>query len=413
MDPCPLNLTKSHRDFCAVGKGFGELRLPRIAVPTLTALPSKKIGGEIGEVRAAINLERLNAYLTEKVPSIKAPVEVKQFKFGQSNPTYFLTDARGNRFVLRKKPAGQLLSKTAHQIEREYIVLRAIHKHNTNPSTSPSQRVPVPEPIILCEENAVIGTPFYIMEFLDGRIFTDVRMLEVPPDDRRECWLSAVRALTALSSLEPIKSLTAISIAQSEAVDVESHKPTGKIPQFDEMIQWYRRNLPDERKTGLRIVHGDYKLDNMVFHPTENRVIGILDWELCTLGSPLADLANMTIPWSIDLSKVPGGDSVTQFSLLRGFKNTTKDVPITLEDLERKYCHLTNQPYPIKEMVFVRSWMLFRLAIISQGIAARYARRQASSEKAFIQGQMFPVIGGLARAVLEDAGESIGTRSKL
>ncbi|THH18532.1 hypothetical protein EW146_g2467 [Bondarzewia mesenterica] len=415
---------------------------------------SKKIGGEIGEVRAAINLERLNAYLTEKVPSIKAPVEVKQFKFGQSNPTYFLTDARGNRSVLRKKPAGQLLSKTAHQIEREYIVLRAIHKHNTNPSTSPSQRVPVPEPIILCEENAVIGTPFYIMEFLDGRIFTDVGMLEVPPDDRRECWLSAVRALAALSSLEPvaiglsnfgpstdyfprqIKSLTAISIAQSEAVDIESHKPTGKIPQFDDMIQWYRRNLPDERKTGLRIVHGDYKLDNMVFHPTENRVIGILDWELCTLGSPvspncrlsiylrahlfifywlrqLADLANMTIPWSIDLSKVPGGDSVTQFSLLRGFKNTTKDVPIPLEDLEREYCHLTNQPYPIKEMVFVRSWMLFRLAIISQGIAARYARRQASSEKAFIQGQMFPVIGGLARAVLEDAGESIGTLSKL
>lgn len=118
-------------------------------------------------------------------------------------------------------------------------------------------------------------------------------------------WQSAVRALAALSSLDPvalglssfgpstpyfprqIKSLTRVSLAQAEAVDVDSGAPTGKIPLFDEMVRWYSANLPDERKTGLRIVHGDYKLDNMVFHPTKNEVIGILDWELCTLGSPV------------------------------------------------------------------------------------------------------------------------------
>ena len=227
--------------------------------------------------------------------------------------------------MLRKKPAGQLLSKTAHQVEREYAMLKALHGYNTRPSTRPEARVPIPIPIALCEDTDVIGTPFYIMEFLDGRIFTDVRMPEISGKDRREwcvyswlkitcpyfttshSWHAAVEALARLSVIDPasiglsnfgpstpyfprqIKSLSRVSLAQAEAVDVESGKKTSKIPRFDEMMAWYNSHLPDESKTGLRIVHGDYKLDNMVFHPTENRVIGILDWELCTLGSPVSD----------------------------------------------------------------------------------------------------------------------------
>jgi aminoglycoside phosphotransferase (APT) family kinase protein len=187
-------------------------------------------------------------------------------------------------------------------------MLRALHEYNIRSSTHPEQQVPVPEPFLLCEDNAVIGTPFYIMDYLDGRIFTDPKMPGVSPPEQCEIWLATVKALAALSSVNPasvglskfgpssdyfprqIKSLSKVSETQAATRDVDTNEPVGKIPVYDEVVEWYLKHLPDEKKIGQRIVHGDYKLDNLIFHPTENRVIGILDWELCTLGSPVSSL---------------------------------------------------------------------------------------------------------------------------
>ncbi|KAH7096852.1 APH-domain-containing protein [Auriculariales sp. MPI-PUGE-AT-0066] len=381
-------------------------------------------GQAIGAIRAAIDVDSLNAFLGKNVREVRTPVTVKQFKYGQSNPTYFVTDASGTRFVLRKKPAGTLISKTAHQVEREYQMLRALQTHND--TASPAERVPIPRPYVLCEDNSVLGTPFYVMEFLEGRIFSDQSMPDLKPEERRACWLSAVRALGLLGSLNPdkigldnfaskkayfprqIRSLSQVSQAQSKAVDVDTNQPTGEIPHIHELVEWYTTNAPDETKTGRRIVHGDFKIDNLIFHPTEPTVIGILDWELCTLGSPLPDLANLTLSFFVDEKMV--SNTSTSLPAWRG--KPSSQVPLPYEDIEREYCRTMHLEYPIKEMTFAGSWMIFRLAVITQGIAARHARRQASSERAAEYAALFPPLGRMAKLLI-DQGSSSNVKSKL
>ncbi|TXT12818.1 hypothetical protein VHUM_01219 [Vanrija humicola] len=404
-----------------------------------------KDGQAYGDVRAPLSLDKLQPFLEKNVDGFAGPITVKQFGFGQSNPTYLLqTPAKS--YVLRRAPLGPLLSKTAHRVDREFLVLEALNKFNARlPKDTPPERfVPVPQVYALCMDPEVAGSPFYIMEFLKGRIFTDVQIPDLPEEERFACWRSAVQSLALLGSIpvsalglpasfapDPIKKpyfprqvvgMHRVSDAQSQApVPGNPGGILGPVWGADELWPYYEQGSKAvsaaEVQHGASLVHGDYKLDNLVFHPTEPRVIGILDWELCTLGSPLADLGNMLIPFSFppvsdadkaELTKNNKTSGTSNLVLgLKGLSSAQTGVP-TSDVLEQWWVAGMNEGYlwhapipaprqwPNRRFEWVRSWMLFRLAVIAQGIAARAALGQASSASASVDRAPFDFFGKMA-----------------
>ncbi|KAJ3055488.1 hypothetical protein HK097_010347 [Rhizophlyctis rosea] len=352
---------------------------------------------------------KLETFLkAEQAVGIEAPLQIRQFKHGQSNPTYFLKDAKGRRLVLRKKPPGALLSKTAHAVEREYRVLSTL-KHHTD--------VPVPEVFTLCEDPAVIGTPFYIMQFLDGRIFTDQRLLDVPSSDRKAYYYSIIDTLARLHRADykslgledfgkpkgfyerQIRTLVGVSKAQGQVTDAKGNA-VGDLDRLNDAIAWFKRNQVADEAT---IVHGDFKLDNVVFHPTTSNVIGVLDWEMSTIGHPLSDLANLLLPYYVPTTFL--GHSF-------GLRDAPRPLPIPeADDLILEYCRLTNRRYPIPNWKFCVAFSFFRLAVITQGIAARVKRGQASSAEAETFGKVFQPLARLIGEVV-DRGD-LHERAKL
>ncbi len=204
-----------------------------------------------------------------------------------------------------------------------------------------------------------------------------------------------------------LKSLGGISAMQAKVADKETGKKVGDIPRFGDMIQWFQRNLPADEN---RIVHGDYKIDNLIFHPTEPRVIGILDWELSTLGNPLSDLANLLQPFTLPCPNPRGASDPDELErskqrgefwfTLGGLSKEQSPLPLK-EDLLQAYCQAAQRPYPIPNWSFCEAWAWFRLAIIAQGIAARVAAGQASSAKAREHGSMFPVVAQGAWQIID------------
>ncbi|KAL8303509.1 hypothetical protein RB597_005021 [Gaeumannomyces tritici] len=360
-----------------------------------------------GPVRHPIDVAALEAYVRSDVPAVSPPLEVRQFGFGQSNPTYQLTDARGARWVLRKKPPGRLVSKTAHQVEREHRVISALSSSSPSSSSSSSGggggvRVPVPRPVCLCEDPSVVGTPFYIMEFLDGRIFEDPAMPEVGARERAALWADAVRTLARLHSVDvdavglgdgkfgrkgrfferQVRTWKGVCDAQAAARDVDSGEPVGQLPRYEELVGFFEDEAlrPRDRVT---LVHGDYKIDNLVFHKTEPRVIGILDWEMSTIGHPLSDLANLFQPF-----ETAGLPTESVHTAHGGFvPGATPGLPTRDEAAElyratvpAGWWRTAAEMAP--ELRWAQAFNMFRSAAVCQGIAARVAARQASSAQA-------------------------------
>ncbi|KAF2841030.1 APH-domain-containing protein [Patellaria atrata CBS 101060] len=368
-----------------------------------------------GPVRQPIDLKVLERYINVTVPEIKTPLSIKQFGFGQSNPTYQLTDKTGKKYVMRKKPPGKLLSKSAHKVEREYRIIHALEQTD----------VPAPKAYCLCTDDSVVGTPFYIMEFLDGRIITEPHMPEVSPEDRREMWHDAVRTLARLHRLNPksigletfgkpsgfynrqIATFTVLGKNQASAVDLESKEPVGPIPHMTELAEFFKeiRYQPEDRAVPI---HGDYKIDNLVFHKTEPRVIGILDWEMSTIGHPLSDVCNLVAPYTIS-----NAFSKPQMHWYPEFRpgGIPEGLPSRDQCLEW-YSEVAGWD-PRAELTWGIAFAFWRDSIIFQGIAARYAVRQASSVQAYKVGQERTPFAGLCwKLVQEEKQKRKGDRVK-
>jgi aminoglycoside phosphotransferase (APT) family kinase protein len=288
--------------------------------------------------------------------------------------------------------------------------------------------VPIPKTYSLCEDDNVIGTAFYIMSFLDGRIFEDPALPEVTADERREMWKSAVTTLAKFHRVPPksvnmesfgkpngfynrqLTTFATISEAQAQAKDKDTGVPVGKIPHYDEMVTFFKdpQRQPTDRST---FVHGDYKIDNVVFHKTEPRVIGILDWEMSTIGHPLSDVGNLLMPFTTAASSLANSVGRANAAFKPG---ATSGMPTKAECLQW-YEEVAGWQYPANEVTWGDAFNIYRGAIIMQGIAARFAQRQASSEKAMEYGKQMGPFGELGWELVQKCQAQLqaGGRAKL
>jgi len=333
------------------------------------------------------------------------PLTVKQFKFGQSNPTYMITDSRGKKSVLRKKPTSNknLISRTAHSIEREFHMLASIKNIN---NTKPKEKhVPISDVFLLCEDEDHIDAVFYVMDFVKGRIFHDPSLSVVKSEDERlQIWKSVLNTASAIHSIpsnelfdqlpttffkkptpnskvsyfdRQVKSLSKIQELQARDVD--------PIPFFSEISNWLLETAPRDPKVP-HLIHGDFKIDNFVFHPTEPRIIAVLDWELCTNGHPIFDLANVLQPFCMTARM---NKHFSKFEI--------NEDPQLIDKILDEYIIEANPDWnPKKIWTIGVVFGLYRVAVICQGIAQRVVRGVASSAEAKQTGALYPQVGELA-----------------
>lgn len=304
-------------------------------------------------------------YLQELGLANAPHVQLEPISGGQSNPTYRVRSDAG-LYVLRKKPPGELLA-SAHAIDREYRVMQALQ----------SSAVPVPKMLAYCEDASLLGTPFYLMEFLQGRVLVDQALPAMAPAERSAIYREMNRVIATLHGLDwqalglgdygKPGNYVARQIARWSRQCEASSLPLP--PAMRRLMDWLPRHLPGGEETTL--VHGDYRLDNMVFHPTEPRVIGLLDWELSTLGDPLADFSYQCMSWHIPPQLWRG---------IAGLDLATRGIPAEMQYL-RMYSEATGRD-AAAHWDFYMAYNLFRMAAILHGIAQRAADGSAAGQDA-------------------------------
>jgi aminoglycoside phosphotransferase (APT) family kinase protein len=329
------------------------------------------------EVSAALRFDvaRLENYLRERVREFSRPLTVEQFKGGQSNPTYRLVTPARN-YVLRRKPPGKLLP-SAHAVDREFRVISALH----------AQGFPVAAPILLCEDADVIGTAFYVMSCVEGRVIWEPDMPGSSPGGRMATYDAMNATLARLHSFDP----QAIGLADfgrgenyvARQVDRWSKQyrasETEKIEPMERLIEWLPQHLPPQGP--VRLVHGDYRLDNLILAPDAPEIVAVLDWELSTLGDPLADFSYHLMQWHMPRSEV-GADTGS----LVGCDLATLGIPSFDDYIEAYVARTGLDPRP--HLTFYLAYNFFRFAAIVQGIVGRVRDGTATSAHAAARAQM-------------------------
>jgi aminoglycoside phosphotransferase (APT) family kinase protein len=329
----------------------------------------------------------LERYLVAHVKGFRGPLEVKQFQGGQSNPTYYIRAGSGE-YVLRRKPPGKLLP-SAHAVDREYRVITALRDSG----------VPVPRTHVLCEDPSVVGTPFYLMDCVHGRVFADPLLPEVTPEDRRALYDHFTTVLARLHTVD------------HRAVGLEDFGRPGNyfarqihrwttqyrasetehIEAMERLMEWLPKNIPEDDT--VTVVHGDYRPGNMVVHPTEPRVVAVLDWELSTLGHPLGDLSYTCVPYHMGPGESLGG--------VEGIDLGAIGIPTEQEYVDA-YCRKLGRG-PIEHWDFYIAFALFRLGAIAQGIMGRVRDGTANDPRAIERGKRARPLGEAGWTVVQQS----------
>lgn len=334
-----------------------------------------------------LDIGALEKYLSGKLPGFSGSLEAEKFPGGQSNPTFLLRNG-DKRWVLRRKPPGELLA-SAHAVDREYRVMHALRDTD----------VPVAKTYLLCEDESVIGSMFYVMEHLDGRVFWDPKLEEVGSNAERTAIYDEMnRVLAALHSVDP----DAVGLSDFGRPGNYFERQVGRWTKqyraseterseaMETLIAWLPANMPEDDGQ-VSLVHGDFRLDNIMFHATEPRIIGILDWELSTLGHPLADLSYQVMAWQLpDTEGIKGLAGVD-----RGPLGLPSDEAYIAE-----YCHRTGRS-EIRHWNFYIVFCFFRLAAILQGVKKRALIGTASSPEAAARAAMVEPLAELGVGYIE------------